>query len=60
MNKKIFLRVLYILLGLTVVGSAIAYFVLPENLGLFVVLCGAVLVVNFLISIFFVNKNFRN
>ncbi|MGL5920103.1 MAG: hypothetical protein ACRCZQ_06350 [Bacteroidales bacterium] len=59
MNKKIFLRVLYTLLGLTVAGSAVASFILPPNMGLFIIMCGAVLVLNFLISIFFVNKNFK-
>ena len=62
MNKKTFTRVLIGLALFTAVATLIAYFVLePEKpwLAFYVGCCGGVLVFNFLISLFLVNKNFK-
>ncbi|SEF46621.1 MULTISPECIES: hypothetical protein [Parabacteroides] len=62
MNKKTLTRVLLGLTAITVVGTAIAYFVIkPEKpwLAFYVACCGGVLVFNFLVSLFLVNKNLK-
>ena len=62
MSKKTLTRILIGLIILTAVGFTIAYFVLKGErpwLAFFVACCGGVLVFNFLISLFFVNKNFK-
>ena len=62
MNKKTLTRVLLGLTAITLVASVIAYFVMkPEKpwLAFYVACCGGVLVFNFLISLFLVNKNFK-
>ena len=62
MNKKTLTRVLLGLTAITVVGTAIAYFVIkPEKpwLAFYVACCGGVLVFNFLVSLFLINKNLK-
>ena len=62
MNKKTLTRVLLWLIAITTVATVIAYFVIkPEKpwLAFYVACCGGVLVFNFLISLFLVNKNFK-
>ena len=62
MNKKTFTRALVGLAVLTDVATLIAYFVLRTEkpwLAFYVGCCGGVLVFNFLISLFLVNKNFK-
>ena len=62
MNKKTFTRVLIGLSVITAVAALITYFVMkPEKpwLAFYVACCGGVLVFNFLISLFLVNKNFK-
>ena len=62
MNKKTLTRVLFGLIAITIVATVIAYFVIkPEKpwLAFYVACCGGVLVFNFLISLFLVNKNFK-
>ena len=62
MNKKTLTRVLLGLIAITTVATVIAYFVIkPEKpwLAFYVACCGGVLVFNFLISLFLVNKNFK-
>ncbi|MGL4411247.1 MAG: hypothetical protein ACRCTF_03795 [Bacteroidales bacterium] len=60
MNRKsIILRILYILIAVTIVAAAVCYMVLPTLMGSYIAMCAVVLVLNFLISIFFVNKNFK-
>ena len=62
MNKKTLTRVLLGLIAITTVATVIAYFVMkPEKpwLAFYVACCGGVLVFNFLISLFLVNKNFK-
>ena len=59
MNKKTFTRVLIGLSVITAVATLITYFVMkPEKpwLAFYVACCGGVLVFNFLISLFLVNK----
>ncbi len=62
MNKKTLTRILIGLILITAAGFTIAYFIFREDkpwTALFVASCGGVLVFNFLISLFLVNKNFK-
>ncbi len=62
MNKKTVTLVLIGLTLITAIGFTIAYFVLRNEkpwMAFFVASCGGVLVFNFLISLFLVNKNFK-
>ena len=60
MNKKTLTRVLFGLIAITIVATVIAYFVIKPDrpwMAFYVACCGGVLVFNFLISLFLVNKN---
>jgi len=59
MNKKNVIRALAILIAIVVTASVVSWFLLPYWSGIFVLLCGGIIVLNILISIFFVNKNFK-
>lgn len=62
MNKKTIARVLIGLSAITAVATLIAYLVIRQEkpwLAFYVACCGGVLVFNFLISLFLVNKNFK-
>jgi len=62
MNKKTLTRILIGLIIITGVGTLIAYFSMQEEkpwLAFYIACCGGVLVFNFLISLFLVNKNFK-
>lgn len=62
MNKKTLTRVLIGLILITSIASVITYFVLkPEKpwMAFYLACCGGVLVFNFLISLFLVNKNLK-
>ena len=62
MNKKTLTRVLFGLIAVTIVATVIAYFAIrPERpwMAFYVACCGGVLVFNFLISLFLVNKNLK-
>ena len=62
MNKKTLTRVLFGLIAITIVATVIAYFVIKPDrpwMALYVACCGGVLVFNFLISLFLVNKNLK-
>ena len=62
MNKKTLTRVLLGLIAITTVATVIAYFVIrPDRpwMAFYVACCGGVLVFNFLISLFLVNKNLK-
>ncbi len=62
MNKKTLTRVLLGLIAITTVATVIAYFVIKPDrpwMAFYVACCGGVLVFNFLISLFLVNKNFK-
>ena len=63
MNKKTLTRVLLGLIAITTVATVIAYFVIKPDrpwMAFYVACCGGVLVFNFLISLFLVNKNLKN
>lgn len=60
MNKKTLTRVLTGLIILTVIATVITYFVMKPArpwMAFYMACCGGVLVFNFLISLFLVNKN---
>ena len=62
MNKKTLTRVLLGLIAITTVATVIAYFVIKPDrpwIAFYVACCGGVLVFNFLISLFLVNKNLK-
>ena len=62
MNKKTLTRVLLGLIAITTVATVIAYFVIkpdPPWMAFYLACCGGVLVFNFLISLFLVNKNLK-
>lgn len=62
MNKKTLSRVLIGLSIITAVASVITYFVLEPDrpwMAFYLACCGGVLVFNFLISLFLVNKNLK-
>lgn len=59
MNKRTLTHVLLGLIVFTIIATIIAYFVIKEDrpwLAFYVACCGGVLVFNFLISLFLVNK----
>lgn len=61
MKKKIIIRILAGLAILTAITSVILYFVLKNDkpwLAFYFACCGGLIVFNFLLSIFLVNKNF--
>ena len=62
MNKKTLTRVLFGLIAITIVATVIAYFVIKPDrpwMAFYMACCGGVLVFNFLISLFLVNKNLK-
>lgn len=62
MNKKTLSRILIGLSIITAVASVITYFVLERDrpwMAFYLACCGGVLVFNFLISLFLVNKNLK-
>lgn len=62
MNKKTLTRVLIGLILITSLGTVITYFVMKPDkpwMAFYVACCGGVLVFNFLISLFLVNKNLK-
>ena len=62
MNKKTLTRVLLGLIAITTVATVIAYFVIKPDrpwMAFYVACCGGVLVFNFPISLFLVNKNLK-
>jgi zinc transporter ZupT len=62
MNKKTLTRVLLGLTVITVIATVVAYFVIKPDrpwMAFYVACCGGVLVFNFLISLFLVNKNLK-
>ena len=62
MNKKTLTRVLLGLIAITTVATVIAYFVIKPDrpwMAFYVACCGGVLVFNFLISLFLINKNLK-
>lgn len=59
-NRKIILRILGILIVLIAIASVVLYFTMPNWKGLFFVCAGGVLIINLLISMFFIHRNFKD
>ena len=61
MRKKIIIQVLSVLVVLVVIATIVAYFVYADRewLSFYIACCGGVLVLNLIISIIFVHKNFK-
>ena len=62
MNKKTLTRILCGLIAVTTLATVIAYFVIKPDkpwMAFYIACCGGVLVFNFLLSLFLVNKNLK-
>lgn len=59
-NRKTILRILWVLIALIAIASVALYFTMPEWKGFFFVCAGGVLIINLLISMFFINRNFKD
>jgi len=63
MKRTKIIRALLVVLLLIIIGTVVAYFVYrPEKpwLAFYIACCGGVLIVNLIITIIFVNKNFKD
>lgn len=61
MNKqKIVLTILWILIALVATASVMSLIIFPQWKGIFFAGMGGFLILNLLISMFFIRKNFRN
>ncbi|MDR1644265.1 MAG: hypothetical protein LBS05_00345 [Tannerellaceae bacterium] len=63
MKKKIIIRILAGLAILTAVASVVIYFVLKDDkpwMAFYFACCGGLLVFNFLLSLFLVNRNIKD
>lgn len=61
-KKKLITRILLVLICCTIVASIIAYFIFQREkplLALFIASCGGILVINFAVSLFLIQKNFK-
>jgi predicted membrane channel-forming protein YqfA (hemolysin III family) len=62
MKQKV-IRILLIVTALIVIAGVIAYFIFEQTkpwVALFIAFCTGTLVVNLILSIFFISKNFRD
>lgn len=62
MNKKTLKRILQGLIIIVLTATIIAYFVIKPDrpwMAFYIACCGGVLIFNFLISLFLVNKNIK-
>ena len=63
-KKQPALRFLYVLMAVIAIASVIAYFILQKDRGewlaFYVACCGGLAIVNLIIIILFVRKNFKN
>jgi len=59
-QKKIALIVLWFIVGILTAGSIYFYITLPHWKGIYIGGMGAFLIVNLLVAIFFINKNFKS
>ncbi len=59
-GRKIILLILWILLGIIAIATLFLYFTLPHWKGIYVAIMGGFLILNLLVIIFFVNRNFKN
>ncbi|MDD2327562.1 MAG: hypothetical protein PHZ13_04510 [bacterium] len=61
MNKqKTIFSILWILIALIAAGSVASLIIFPQWKGIFFAGMGAFLILNLLLSMFFIRKNFRN
>lgn len=64
MNKKIITRILAVVIVVMALLAAIAYFYYDAagkpNMALYCVLAGGVIVLNFIVALYLVNKNFKD
>jgi len=63
MNKQNVTRILLIIIALIVIATVIAYLIYSKEkpwLAFFIACCGGILAVNLIISIIFVEKNFKD
>ena len=61
-GKQLILHIIYVLMAILTIASAIAYLVLVKDrewMAFYVACCGGVLVINLIIIAFFVHKNFK-
>jgi hypothetical protein len=59
MNRKVIQRVLIGLIAIIAIASVICYLVLPPWKAFYLACCGGVIIINLLISLFFVSKNIK-
>ncbi|MCC8134576.1 MAG: hypothetical protein LUG96_04230 [Tannerellaceae bacterium] len=62
MNKKTLTHIVTGLIIITILGTLISYFVIKPDrpwLAFYIACCGGVLVFNFLLSLFLINKNLK-
>jgi len=63
MRRTTVIKVLLVIIALIVIATVIAYFVYAKEepwKAFYIACCGGVLVVNLILSIIFVSKNFRD
>ena len=62
MKRKKVIKVILVVILLVIIATVVAYFVNIQDkpvLSLYIACCGVVLVVNLILSIIFVSKNFK-
>ena len=63
MKRTKIIKALLIVILLIIIATVVAYFIYGRNtiwLGFYIACCGGVIVVNLILSIIFVNKNFKD
>jgi uncharacterized membrane protein len=58
-TKSKILRILWIIIGIIAVASLVCLIVLPQWKGIFLAGCGGFLILNLLMSVFFLKRNMR-
>ena len=59
-KRKTILSILWTIIAFIAIASVVCLIVLPQWKGIYLAGCGGFLILNMLISIFFIKKNFRN
>ncbi len=59
-SKKTILTVLWVIIAVIAVAAIVCLIVLPKWKGIFLAGCGGFLILNILLSMFFIQKNFKN
>jgi len=62
MKKKRIIQVLLAIIAIVVIATIVAYFIYADRqwLSFYIACCGGLIVVNLLISLIFINKNFKD